>query len=144
MFSRSHRTQNVPQPKPIHIITNLFRECLQDFNYGLSLKTWQNIEGEGKVRWILWLWNNLNSCEFFKLLLASDIFSLALLFATFFLQKNYKYYIQFHWHLYATNSRFWLVTILLRKFKKKEMKMITNLQRRRKYIGAILSDKHTH
>ena len=35
--------------------------------------------------------------------------------------------IQFHWHLETTNSRFWLVNILLRKFDtllEKEMKMI--------------------
>ena len=36
-------------------------------------------------------------------------------------------YIQFRWHLYTTNSRFWLVNMLLWKFhtlSKKEIKMI--------------------
>ena len=93
-------------------------------------------------------------------------------------------YIQFHRKLETTNSRFWLVNILLLKFdtlSKKEMKMIKTqilwwwkttrkknfikalsniflwtphtdpwcnmlqtLERRRKYIGVILSDEHTY
>ena len=71
--------------------------------------------------------------------------------------------IQFHWQLETTNSRFWLVNILLPKFdtsSKKVMKiiktqvlstlpidelcnMLQTLERGRKYIGAILSDGHT-
>ena len=67
-------------------MSNFSREFFQDIYHVILLITYQKHEGGGEVSWILWLdssHKDLNSYEFFKLLLASDIFRLALLFAFF-------------------------------------------------------------
>ena len=46
-----------PRPNPLaySIMTDFSREYLQDIYYVMSLITYQKIEGEGEVSWILWI-----------------------------------------------------------------------------------------
>ena len=62
------------------------REYFQEIYY--TIDNLPKNRGKGEVSWIIWLRKWSRGFEFFKLLLASDIFSIALLFATFFFRRT--------------------------------------------------------